>query len=148
MTTFTVFAILGFTFGLMGLIFGTVGFGMAISTINTQRKLNSVLEAHGIDLSELQQQASRGPKITPPPATPALTGGLSTSSLLPGTEPSSDELARRELYQVPQGSQLRDEVETLLLQDKKIAAIKRVREATGAGLKEAKDTVERIERGW
>ncbi|GAA4534112.1 ribosomal protein L7/L12 [Amycolatopsis samaneae] len=45
------------------------------------------------------------------------------------------------------GTELAGEVEALLRQDKKIVAIKRYREVTGAGLKEAKDAVERISRG-
>jgi ribosomal protein L7/L12 len=42
---------------------------------------------------------------------------------------------------------LDDEVRALLGKDQKIAAIKRVREATGLGLAESKDYVEAIERG-
>lgn len=42
---------------------------------------------------------------------------------------------------------LEDEVRTLLTGGRKIEAIKVYREATGAGLAEAKDAVERIERG-
>ncbi|MEU7632264.1 50S ribosomal protein L7/L12 [Nocardia sp. NPDC049220] len=43
---------------------------------------------------------------------------------------------------VPSGNGL-DEVDALLAQGKKIQAIKRYRELTGCGLKEAKDAVER-----
>ncbi|MEU7141318.1 50S ribosomal protein L7/L12 [Nocardia sp. NPDC046473] len=38
------------------------------------------------------------------------------------------------------------EIDTLLLHDKKIQAIKRYRELTGAGLKDAKDAVESRQR--
>jgi large subunit ribosomal protein L7/L12 len=40
-----------------------------------------------------------------------------------------------------------EEILSLLREGKKIEAIKHYREATGAGLKEAKDAVERIEAG-
>jgi hypothetical protein len=44
-------------------------------------------------------------------------------------------------------SGLAAELEALLRQGKKIAAVKRYREATGAGLKEAKNEVDRMLRG-
>lgn len=45
---------------------------------------------------------------------------------------------------VPRGKEADDEIRRLLREDRKIEAIKVYREATGCGLKEAKDAVERI----
>lgn len=43
---------------------------------------------------------------------------------------------------------LEQEVQQLLSQNRKIEAIKRVREETGYGLKQAKDYVERLQQGY
>lgn len=75
-------------------------------------------EATGVGLKEAKEAVERG---APPPARPQ-----------PAAAPSGPWL---------------DEVRALVAKDQLIQAIKRYREATGVGLKEAKDAVEALGRG-
>ena len=67
-------------------------------------------------------------------------GGVSSPSLI-----SSEASAPGREVEIP--AHLQSELMTMMQQGQKIAAIKRLREKTGAGLKEAKEAVERMERG-
>lgn len=59
-----------------------------------------------------------------------------------GIEAPASAAPPRAVPSVPRGDGMA-EIDALLAQDKKIHAIKRYRELTGCGLKEAKDAVER-----
>lgn len=139
--------ILGIILGSLGFSFGLAGFIMAIDLATQQKTLLRTLKEQGIEVPSFKRS-----KVSATPTwstTKEVMGGLSTPlPTLTGQEPTNRELAERELYTVPADAALRNEIETLLLQNKKIMAIKLARDRLGLGLADAKTWVERIERGY
>lgn len=75
----------------------------------------------------------------------------SLSSPMPTMKPSAMATSSPTRSQKPTSARLmalEQEVQQLLTQNRKIEAIKRVREETGYGLKQAKDYVERLQQGY
>ncbi|GAB4216050.1 MAG: hypothetical protein OHK0022_56690 [Roseiflexaceae bacterium] len=91
-----------------------------LSRGNKIQAIQRVRELTGIGLKEAKDYVEALERVSPPTATP-------TATHLPATDATAD-----------------PEVRALVAQGNKIAAIKRVRELTGLGLKEAKDLVDRM----
>lgn len=127
------FGILGFTFGLLGLIFGLVGFVVATSMHKrlavTTRRVAALESGSTVPTSGLQLEQATAPALPAPTSWPTL-GQVEPVSF--GTQ-----LLPAELVQ---------EVVVLLRNNLDVRAIKRVREVTGLGLKDAKDAVDLIKQ--
>ena len=94
---------------------------------NKLEAIKRVRELTGLGLKEAKDYVDSLPLSSPAPmATPAPTPATATSSVDVQNDP---------------------QVRELLIAGNKIQAIKRVRELTGLGLKEAKDLVDAMERG-
>ena len=130
---------------------------LADDGVKASSALNDLLEnqpvTRGVDSDRLQQLVREGKKIEAIKLVRAQTGlGLkeakdAVEAIERGERPELTPRATDARHGV--SSVELDEINELLLQDKKIEAIKLYREQTGAGLKEAQAAIEAIEEtGW
>jgi hypothetical protein len=126
--------------------------GVKVSSV-----LNDLLEnpplPHGVDIDAVRQLVSEGQKIEAIKLVREQTGlGLKEAKdAVEAIERGESPLLTLHTTVVAHGVSGvdLDEINELLLQDKKIEAIKLYREQTGVGLKEAKDAIKAIEAtGW
>lgn len=121
------FAIAAFTIVILGFIFGVAALLLGIMAL---------ARANAVD-RELRAMRTDSPAVSSAPS------GLVTPAPPVRELPLED--VQRQLYQVPDDALLREQVQKLLLEGKKIEAVKLVRERTGLSLAETKAWVDRVE---